>query len=192
MGKIRIFSTTKAIFLAIIGIFAINSVKVHADYHFLDNKGFIGMLYDENERQIFKKLYNYMNATLRLDRKEQIEALLPQEFQKMLDQKRTGSIFIISKRGFKYALGEVLSKVIPLFDFGDDDALKLAAIYLGVEVDDILESAQESGAELMGCREFGYKVEEKLNRKANGIRRFYFVYDDDSDVDCEYFDGYSI
>lgn len=196
MGKVRIFSAVKAIFLSIIGIFAVSSIKVHGEYQYLNNKGFMAMLYDENERQIFKKLYNYMNTTSRLDRKSQIEALLPEEFRKMLDQTNTGSTFIISKRGFKHAFGEVLSKVIPLFDFSDDDALKLAAIYLGVEAGDILESAQECGARFVGCREFGYKVEEKLNRKANGERRFYFVYDDDSDIDSdidyEFFDAYSI
>lgn len=196
MGKIRIFSAAKAIFLSIIGIFVVSSIKVHGEYQYLNNKGFIDRLYDEKERQIFKKLYNYMNTTPRLDRKSQIEALLPEEFQKMLDQQDTGSMFIISKRGFKHAFGEVLSKVIPIFDFSDDDALKLAAIYLGVETEDVLESAKECGARFIGCREFGYDVKEKLKRKTNDERRFYFICDDDfdtdSDMDFDSFDAYSI
>ena len=175
MGKMRIFSTAKAIFLVIIGIFSINSVKVHGDYHFLNNKGFIHILYDEKERQVFKKLYDYMDTTHWSYRRYQIEELLPEEFKKMSEKKKTGIMYAISKRGFKYAFGEVLHKVMPAFPLDDEEAVKLASIYLGVRPEDILDAAFRNRAQYMACDGYGYSDYNTIFRKISKSSRFYFI-----------------
>lgn len=175
MCKIRINSRIRAIFLVVIGIFAINSVKIHGDYHFLNNRGFIHVLYDEKERQVFKKLYDYMDTTHWSYRRYQIEELLPEEFKKMFENKKTGIMYAVSKRGFKYAFGEVLHKVMPAFPLDDEEAVKLASIYLGVEPEDIRDAAFRNRAQYMACDGYGYSDYNAMVRKINKLSRFYFI-----------------
>ena len=175
MCKIRINSRIRAIFLVIIGIFSINSVKVHGDYHFLNNRGFIHILYDEKERQVFKKLYDYMDTTHWSYRRYQIEELLPEEFKKMSEKKKTGIMYAVSKRGFKYAFGEVLHKVMPAFPLDDEEAVKLASIYLGVRPEDILDAAFRNRAQYMACDGYGYSDYNTIFRKISKSSRFYFI-----------------
>lgn len=188
MSKSRIFLAAKVIFLSMVGIFAISSVKIHGDYCYLYNRNFLNSLYDEKERAVFVRLYEYMNTTTRIDRKYQLESFLPQEFRIMFDKKSRGLMNGISKRGYKYALGEVLNKVIPVFEFSDEDALNLASVYLGVEPEVIAEVGRENGAKCAGCKELSYKMEGTLMRKIAGVHRFYFIFDETTDdgYDSEY------
>ena len=175
MYKIRINSRIKALFLAIIGIFSMSFVKIHGDYEYLNSKRFIAMLYDEEERTVFKRLYNYMNTTRRLDRKYEIRDLLPKEFNKMFEHRKSGYMYALSERGFKYALGEVLHKVIPAFPVWDEDALMLAAIYLGVEFETLRKALPKSEYQYIMCRGYNYSGYYTLIEKFSHTCRFDFI-----------------
>ena len=192
MSKICNFFKIKAIFLSIIGIFAISLTNVHGEYEDLVRNGFLNQMFDDKERKVFEGLYEYMNTTQNKDRKFYIEENLPKEIEKIWFGRPSGSIHNVSKRMFKFAFGEILSRMIPVFpicDERDEDALKLASIFLDVDSKEILEVAEESNVRFMGCREFGYSEKNRAIRKSRKDRRFYFIYDyEDEDMSEESFD----
>ena len=181
MGKMQIISNIKVIFLAIIGIFAISSTNVHGNYEFLGKNGFLNHMYDDKERKVFEGLYEYMNTTQNKDRRSYIEENLLKEIEKIFSKGKSAPIYKITKRIFKFAFGEILSQIIPMFELSDKDALKLASIFLDVDSKEILEIAEESNARFMGCRELGYSFEDKVVRKLYGDRRFYFIRDNEDE-----------
>lgn len=177
MSKARIFLTVKVIFLSIIGIFAINSVKVHGEISLevLNRRNeFIGKLYDAKEQKVFIRLYDYIDTTRNLSRRFKLLVSIKEEFTKMNYKRNTGYMRIVSKRVFKYALGEALSRVIPVFKISDRDALTLVSIYLNIALKDLNKMAEEVGAQYIGCRSFNYSSYESLVNKSTGRTRFYF------------------
>ncbi|MGN1044230.1 MAG: hypothetical protein ACI4PR_05545 [Acutalibacteraceae bacterium] len=192
MSKICNIFKIKAIFLSIIGIFAISLTNVHGEYEYLVRNGFLNQMFDDKERKVFEDLYEYMNTTQNKYRKSYIEENLPKEIEKIWFGRPSGSIHNVSKRMFKFAFGEILSRMMPVFpvcDERDEDALKLASIFLDVDPKEILEVAEESNARFMGCREFGYSEKNRAIRKCRKDRRFYFIYDyEDEDMSEESFD----
>lgn len=176
MYKIRINSRIRAIFMAIIGIFLINSVKIYGtephDNQYLIN--FLAMLHDDTEIQICKRLFDYMCTTERDDRKRQIKTLLEEEFKKVSEHKKIGDMYYISERAFQYAFGEVCNKVIPVFPIMDDDALNLMAIYYDKKFEDVKKTVYDKGSKYpyVHCKKYDYDYVNNIICKLRYDSRF--------------------
>ena len=167
MYKIRINSQLKAIFLAIIGIFLINSVKVHgtesSDYKYPFQSRFESYIPDgsprddfvEKDERIFNRFVKYMEEKSTNKKSHEFKHLIKKEFEQMFKSGMVDKLELV----FQYALGEVFNKVSPVFTIFDVYNLNLMSIYCDVEAEDLKSFLHQNKVCYIFCRGYGYNLD---------------------------------
>lgn len=189
MYKIRINSRVKVIFLAIIGIFLINSVKVHgtesSDYKYPFQFRFNAYIPDgspqddfmKKDERIFNRFIKYIEKNPTNERSCEFKRLLKKEFEKMFNRGMIDKLELV----FQYALGEVFNKVSPVFTIFDSYALNLMAIYYDVEVIDLVSFLWGKKVYYIFCRAYDYD----LDTDCCECKRFVHLSEEQFDLACE-------